>query len=174
MDLLRTLGRIYQDADQSTSDLINNNIKFAQGQQEDRSIRQDRIEERRKHRRLNLELDAIQRANDLAREVEELQRKVRSLEYRCEVTRDLATDVILDRSSIMSAMKALIRTGMTPHARNSSLQASTPSAKMKRRVLNRTTNARMPLTIASMRLLTVGLCQTQHGADAHLGLKINE
>ncbi|MBB1135706.1 hypothetical protein I5U11_14490 [Stenotrophomonas maltophilia] len=108
MDLLRTLGRIYQDADQSTSDLINNNIQFAQGQQEDRSIRQDRIEERRKHRRLNLELDAIQRANDLAREVEELQRKVRSLEHRCEVTRDLATDVILDRSSIMSAMKAVI------------------------------------------------------------------
>lgn len=114
MDLLKTLGRIYQDADQSTSNLIEQNIQFAQGQQEDQNIRQHRVEERRKHRRLSQELDAIQRANQLAQEVEELQRKVRRLEHRCDVTRDLAADLILDRSSIMSAMKAAISTWNDP------------------------------------------------------------
>ncbi|WP_049446886.1 hypothetical protein [Stenotrophomonas maltophilia] len=114
MDLLRMLGRVYQDADQSTSNLIEQNIQFAEAQQEQRRIKQERVEEHRKHRRSALDLDAVQRSYDLARQIEELQSQVRRLEHRCEVTRDLAADLILDRSSIMSAMKSLISSWNDP------------------------------------------------------------
>lgn len=107
MNLTDIAGQVSRDTDLNTTNLLKSNIQFAEGQAELRQVKQDQLEEKQQRQRLRSELEAIQYGQEKAREVEELRSQVRRLEHANEVLRDIAADVILDRSSIMKAMLAV-------------------------------------------------------------------
>lgn len=107
MGLVQILGRIGQAADQSTSDLIEQATQFSAGQNQMRKIRSEYKEEKRERSQHRLNLEDAQRMQEQALEVEDLKRKLRHAEQKNEVLRDLAADVILDRSSIRNTMAFL-------------------------------------------------------------------
>lgn len=107
MNLVNIAGQVSRDADQSTSDLLNKNKQFAEGQAELRKIKLDQQDEKRERRSMRDELEAIQYGQEKAREVEALKSELRKLNHSNEVLRDIAADVILDRSSIRKTIEAL-------------------------------------------------------------------
>lgn len=107
MDLVKIAGQVSRDADQSTSDLLKKNVQFAEGQAELRKIELDQQDEKRERRSLRSELEAIQYGQEKSREVDALKSELRMLKHSNEVLRDIAADVILDRSSIRKAIEAL-------------------------------------------------------------------
>ncbi|MBK0052976.1 hypothetical protein [Stenotrophomonas sp. S39] len=107
MNLIDIAGQVSRDTDLNTTNLLKKNIQFAEGQAESRQIEQDQLEEKRERHRMRSELEAIQYGQEKAREVEELKSKLSRAEYKNEVLRDLAADVILDRSSIRNTVSFL-------------------------------------------------------------------
>lgn len=107
MNLVNIAGQVSRDADQSTSELLNKNKQFAEGQAELQKIKLDQQDEKRERRSMRAELEAIQYGQEKAREVEALKSELRKLKHSNEVLRDIAADVILDRSSIRKTIEEL-------------------------------------------------------------------
>ncbi len=109
MNLIEIAGQVSRDTDQNTTNLLNQVNQFSKGQNDLQKIKLQQEEEKRERAKRRHELEDIQRIQELSREVEDLKSKLRRLEHRCDVTRDLAADVILDRTSILYAAKAVMK-----------------------------------------------------------------
>ena len=107
MGLVQITGQVSRDTDQNTTNLLNQAIQFSDGQNELRKIKLEQKEEKRERAQKRQELEDIQYMQEKVREVEELKSKLRRAEHKNEVLRDLAADVILDRSSIRNTMAFL-------------------------------------------------------------------
>lgn len=114
LGLVHVAGQVSRDTDRNTSHLLNQAVQFSDGQQELRQIKMEQKEEKRERAKKRQELEDIQHMQEKVREVEELKSKLRRAEHKNEVLRDLAADVILDRSSIRNTMSFLKNKWATP------------------------------------------------------------
>lgn len=107
MNLLDSTGRTIISSGQDTSNLINEATQRAEGANERKKIKLDQQEERLSKLQHRNAMENVRTIQEQARLIEELQSKLRRSEYKREVLRDLAADIVVDRATIMRTLDFL-------------------------------------------------------------------
>ena len=107
MGMIEITGQVIRSSGQDTNNLLAASVQHSKGQNQLRQIKLDQKEEQLSRMEHRNQMETIQQLQEKTREVEELKSKLRRAEHKSEVLRDLAADVVLDRSSIMGTLAFL-------------------------------------------------------------------
>lgn len=114
MNLLESTGRTIISSGQDTSNLLSEATQRAAHANELKKIKLDQQEARLSDLQHRNAMENVQKIQQQSRLIEELQNKLRRSEYKREVLRDLAADVIIDRETIVRAIGTLKVTWSKP------------------------------------------------------------
>ncbi|HHA2861609.1 TPA: hypothetical protein ACOFDH_004088 [Stenotrophomonas maltophilia] len=107
MNLLESTGRTIISSGQDTSNLLSEATQRAAHANELKKIKLDQQEARLSDLQHRNAMENVQKIQQQSRLIEELQNKLRRSEYKREVLRDLAADVIIDRATVSRSIQTL-------------------------------------------------------------------
>ena len=107
MGMIESTGQVIRSSGQATSRILEGSVQNSQAQAEQRRIKLERQEDRHEHLKRRHDMEIVQQLQEKSREVEKLKIQLRREENKSAVLRDLAADVVLDRSSLVGALNFL-------------------------------------------------------------------
>lgn len=107
MNLLDSTGRTIISSGQDTSNLLSEATQRAAHANELKKIKLDQQEARLSDLQHRNAMENVQKIQQQSRLIEELQNELRRSEYKREVLRDLAADIVVDRATIMRTLDFL-------------------------------------------------------------------
>lgn len=115
MGYISNTGHVIVSSGMDTNNLIKEETQRSEGVTKMRQIQNDQKEARLSQLQKQNEMENIRKLQEKTREVEDLKKKLRQEQQKSEVLRDLAADVIIDRSSIKATLSFLKKKWAAPH-----------------------------------------------------------
>jgi len=114
MGYISNTGHVIVSSGMDTNNLIKDETQRSEGVTKMRQIQNDQKEARLSQLQKQNEMENIRKLQEKTREVEDLKKKLRQEQQKSEVLRDLAADVIIDRSSIQATLSFLKKKWVNP------------------------------------------------------------